>query len=150
MIKFEKSMFINRPQQEVFDFATDPANAHKWQSAVKSEKWTSEGPHGVGSTRHVVISGFLGRDTESDLEYTIWDPPNEFYWKGVNGPFPMEIGAKCEPKGNGTQVTVFGQVEPGGFFKLAEGLVKKQIESQMDSDFEALKQMLEAVPEKTS
>ena len=49
MFTIEKSIFINRPQQEVFDFTSDPANAHKWQSQVLSVEWSSESPHGVGS-----------------------------------------------------------------------------------------------------
>jgi hypothetical protein len=37
-----------------------------------------------------------------------------------------------------------GEVEASGFFKLAEGLLRKQIEKQHDADVEALKQLLEA------
>jgi uncharacterized protein YndB with AHSA1/START domain len=35
MPAFEISTFINRPPQLVFDFATDPANAPKWQTGTK-------------------------------------------------------------------------------------------------------------------
>ena len=36
------------------------------------------------------------------------------------------------------------QAELGGFFKLAEGLVGKQIEKQMETDSAKLKKLLEA------
>ena len=37
MFKFEKSIMINRPQQEVFDFVTDLANDSKWQTGIVSD-----------------------------------------------------------------------------------------------------------------
>lgn len=61
MYSIEKSIFINRPQQEVFDFESDPANVHKWETQEISVEWSSEGPHGVGSTQSS-ITRFLGRD----------------------------------------------------------------------------------------
>ena len=61
MFSVEKSIFINRPQREVFDFESNPANAHKWETQVISVERSSEGPHGVGSTQRSVTR-FLGRD----------------------------------------------------------------------------------------
>lgn len=145
----EKTININRPQQEVFDFASNPVNAHKWQHTVKSQKWTSEDPHGVGSTQRGVTR-FLGRDVETILEYTAWDPPNHFARKMVNGPFPFEGRMRFEPNGNGTLVAMIGQTEAGGFFKLARGLLKKQMESNIESDLESLKILLESGSEETS
>ena len=43
MIAFEKSFFINRPQQEVFDFISNPANHTQWQGSFESSEWTSDG-----------------------------------------------------------------------------------------------------------
>jgi uncharacterized protein YndB with AHSA1/START domain len=41
MGKFSLSVFINRPQQEVFDFLSNPANLSKWSSAFESaEKYS--------------------------------------------------------------------------------------------------------------
>jgi hypothetical protein len=51
---------------------------------------------------------------------------------------------KFVTEGNGTKVTMAGQIEAGGFFKLAEGLVKKQLESQFVTNLEALKLLLES------
>jgi len=36
MITVEKTVFINRPQQEVFDFASEPANSPKWEGQLLS------------------------------------------------------------------------------------------------------------------
>jgi len=142
MYTFEKSIFISRPQQEVFDFVTDPANDAKWRSSSVSAEWTSDGPVGVDSTQRSVDK-FMGRNLESTSEVTVWEPPNQFGWKSVNSPVPFELSIKFTPQDNGTQVTLSGQAELGGFFKLAEGLAGKQMEKQMDADFNALKDFLE-------
>ena len=143
MYNFEKTIIINLPQQEVFDYLTDPANDGKWRKTSVSSEWTSEGPVGVGSTQHSVDK-FLGRNIESDSEITVWDPPNEYGWKSVGGPIPYELSMKFTPDGGGTQISFGGQAELGGFLKLAEGMAGKQMEKQMDDDFNNLKAVLEA------
>ena len=143
MYTFEKTIIINLPQQEVFDYLTDPANDGKWRKTSVSSEWTSEGPVGVGSTQHSVDK-FLGRNIESDSEITVWDPPNEYGWKSVGGPIPYELSMKFTPYGGGTQISFGGQAELGGFLKLAEGMAGKQMEKQMDDDFNNLKAVLEA------
>jgi hypothetical protein len=62
----------------------------------------------------------------------------------VSGPVPVKGDMKFETEGNGTKMTIGGQVEAGGFFKLAEGMVKKQLESQFVTNLDALKLLLEA------
>ena len=142
MIKFEKSYYIDRPKQEVFDFVTDPANDTKWRDSASSAEWVSESPVGVGSTQRSVDK-FLGRKLESTTEITAWDPPNKYGQKSLSGPVPMEFTITFESEGSGTQLTINGQVEFGGFFKMAEGLVGKQLEKQLDTDFNGLKRVLE-------
>ncbi len=143
MYRFEHSVFINRPPQDVFDFVTSPANSPKWQGSVENAEWTSESPVGVGSTWRSVAT-FLGRKLESIIEITSWDPPNGHSFKSISGPIPFENTLRFESKDNGTQLHISGQAEIGGFFKLAEGLVGKQVEKQLESDFAALKLLLEA------
>lgn len=149
MIKLEKSIFINRPQQEVFDFVTNLANDPKWQSTIESVERTSEGPIGAGSTWRYV-GKLLGRRIETEIQMTRYDPPKQASVKGISGPVPFENTYKFESKGNGTQVSVMGQAEVGGFFKLAEGLVGKQMEKQIEAGLTALKLVLEAEGVKAS
>jgi uncharacterized membrane protein len=120
MFMIEKAIFINRPQQEVFDFASDPANIHKWQSNFISVEWTSEGQHGVGSTQRSV-SRFLGRDIESTSQITVWDPPNRYGFKVVSGPVPVEGDMKFETEGNGTKMTMAGRSKQADFSSWRKG-----------------------------
>lgn len=143
MIKFEKSIFINRPQQEVFDFMSNFENDAQWQSGLVSTKRISDGPIGVGSTWRQA-SKFLGREIEFDIEMISYDPPHQVGGKSISGPFPVESTSKFEAQDGGTLLTITGQGEIGGFFKMAEGLVMKQFEKQFESDLAALKKLLEA------
>jgi uncharacterized membrane protein len=143
MFTVERSISINRPRQEVYDFTADPSNLPKWQSQILSAEWSSEGPHGVGSTcRSVAL--FMGREMEITSQITMMDPPNQQAFKTVGGPVPTEGGFKFDQDGNGTKITMFGRLDPGGFLKLVEGMAKKQIENQFVTNLEALKHLLES------
>jgi len=142
MIKFEKNVLINRPQQEVFDFVTDLSNDSKWQSSIESVEQVSDGPIGVGSTWRYV-GKLLGRKNETEIQMTSYEPPNQSSVKAVSGPIPFENTHKFQKQDGGTLLTFIGQAEIGGFFKIAEGLAGKQIEKQMEADAAALKRLLE-------
>lgn len=143
MYKFESSIYINRPLQEVFDYCADPANQPKWQSGVESAGWTSEAPYGAGSTLKTVTN-FLGRKIEATLEITTWDPPRQVGYKALGGPIPFENTTILAAQDGGTLVTHQVQGEFGGLFKLAEGLVGKQAEKTIETSNAALKLLLES------
>lgn len=142
MIEFSKSFHIERPQQEVFDFMADPANDTKWRDSAVSAEWESEGPIQVGS-KVKTVDKLMGREIESTAEVTAYDPPHKFGQKTIGGPMPFEFTVTLEPENSGTRLTMAGQAEVGGFFKLAEGLVGKQLEKQIETDFKGLKKLLE-------
>jgi carbon monoxide dehydrogenase subunit G len=134
--------FINRPQQEVWDFISNPANLSQWASTTESAEWISQGPPGVGSTS-LEVGKVFGRKIEVTLEITAWDSPNEFSRKAISGPVPTEVTWKLEPKEKGTQLTNNGQAELVGFFRILGGLLGKQAEKQSVADLDALKVLLE-------
>jgi carbon monoxide dehydrogenase subunit G len=55
----------------------------------------------------------------------------------------MHGGFTFTPKDGGTLVTMSGEGEFGGLFKLAEGMMKSQMDKQMDDTMQALKKALE-------
>ena len=143
MFEFEDSIFIQRAPQDVFDVISDPAKSAQWQSSLELGEWTSEAPFGVGSTWKVKMK-FMGRELEADLEVTDWEPPSRISFKTLKGPVPMEATNKLQSQDNGTLLTINGQIEFGGFFKVAEGLAGKQAVKQMESDNQNLKLLMES------
>jgi len=142
MIKVEHSIVINRPVPEVFAFVTDPANNTKWQDGLIESRMTSSGPMEVGA-QVTDVRKFLGSDMESKLEVTVFEPNKRFVQKVISGPIQFEIIQTFDPSVNGTKLTILTQGEPGGFFKLAAGMVQKQLGSQLQGDAERLKKVLE-------
>lgn len=142
MVSFEETISIDRPLQEVFEYISDPANEPEWRNAEFSE-WTSEEPYGVGSTQRSV-SKLLGRELDTTVEVTEWDPPGRAAFKSVGGPFPFQYSVTLKPEGEGTKLSMQGKAEVGGFFKLAEGLLTGQMRKQFKNDFKTLKSVLES------
>lgn len=142
MIKVEASIVIQKPVAEVFSYSNDPANNTKWQEGLVESKITSPGPVGVG-TQITDVRKFLGRDMDSKLEVTAYEPNKRISLKTVSGPIKFEITQHYEPAGAGTKLTMIGEGEPGGLFKLAEGAVKKQFETQLQGDLDRLKKVME-------
>jgi hypothetical protein len=85
-----------------------------------------------------------GLKIESEIEVTAWEPPHRIDYKFVNGPNPAEVSNTLQPQGEGTLLTAVSQGEMGSFFKLAEGLVARQLEIQLDAKFELLKLLVES------
>jgi uncharacterized membrane protein len=143
MIEFDKSIFIKRPREEVFEFVTDPKNDPEWQSAIESVERASEEPINKGSTYRYKVK-FLGRNIESENEITSYEPPKQASFKSISGPIPFEGAFKFDSKDGGTHLSLNVRTEVGGFFKLAESLVGRQLNKQMESDLNSLKLLLEA------
>ena len=143
MIKLEISALIDRPVQDVFIFVATPTNLPRWQAGVKEVKQTSADAVGVGATFH--NSGeILGRRLDGDMEITEYAPDAKFGFKGVNGPMTIQAAITFKPVGTGTKLTLAIQAEPGGVFKLAEGVLVNQLRNQFEGNLDKLKALLEA------
>ena len=142
MFSVEKSVHIDKPASDVFAFISDFSNDAKWQHGLVSSKQTSDGPMGVGATGQTVQK-FMGREMKNDLLVTTYEPPKRFGAKTTSGPVQFEMMCTLEEMSGGTHVTVHMQGEPGGFFKVAEGMVKNELNKTLDNDFAKLKQVLE-------
>jgi uncharacterized protein YndB with AHSA1/START domain len=147
MVKFTVSIFINRSQQEVFDFLSNPANLSKWNSNIESAEWTASGVPSVGSTYKGLGRMPWGNNKEVQFEITQWDPPNRWGYKTNMRIFPIEgfeSVITLAPKENGTQLTFESQGELVGLFRFAEGFFAKMGEKGDGKNFETAKRLLEA------
>lgn len=143
MAKMETTIVINRSLEEVFAFTTNFENQPKWQSRLLEAQQTSEGPIGVG-TKWRFVAKFLGQRIEFEQECTEYEPNRMYAGKSTSGPFPIEGRQTYEPVEGGTRLNVTGEVQPGGFFKLAEPLVVRMLKRLTDADLANLKDLMEA------
>jgi len=143
MEEFEIKAVIRRPTQEVFDYLTDVDKATDWNPAAVEVRKSSAGPLGVGSTL-VYVARFLGRQSESSVEVTKFDPGLRYTTKTISGPFHLEVDTTLEAVGNDTSLTTVYRGESRGFFKLAEPIVVRLVKRQFETSTEMLRELLEA------
>ena len=141
-MKLEKSIHINCAPEKAFAFATDFSNASKWMVGFIESKMLTEGATRVG-TQYMFVSKMLGQKMEMKSEVTAWEPPARYEYKTVDAPISMHGGFTFTPKDGGTQVGFFAEGEFGGVLKIAEGMMKNQMDKQMDETLQALKKALE-------
>ncbi len=139
-MKVENVVKINAPVEEVYAFATDPGKFVEWQGMVESVEL--HGETAVGS-QYTEIRQFLGREMRTTMEITRIEANKLFAAKALSGPVPYEVTLFFEAIDDGTQMTTIVEGKPSGFFKLAEGVVKKQLEEGIIKDRETLKEILE-------
>jgi uncharacterized membrane protein len=132
MIRIQANVTINRPIDEVFRFMTNHQNALRWQSGLLEARVTND-VVGVGKTWVDVVQ-FLGRRLEIASELTEFEPLRTVGFKSTSGPIPLEGRYAFEPGGAGTKVTFTLQGEAGGFFKLAEPIVARSTQRDIERE----------------
>lgn len=141
MTRVSKSVFINRPAQEVFAYLADFSNTAEWDPGVAEATQTSDGPVGLGSTFDLVAL-FRGRRVPVTYEVTVFEPPSRVVLVGRNPRFTGtdDIGVTAE--GDGARVSWNAQFEMQGLFKLAQpflgGVFEKLSQEAMDGLQETL------------
>jgi uncharacterized protein YndB with AHSA1/START domain len=143
MIKVEKSIMINKPVEEVFNYVTAADNYTKWQSGV-TNIIEDRGPRNTVGSQFTEVRKFMGQEMHTTLELTEFVPNARWTAKVVKGPVPYEVNMTFQPVEGGTKVTTSVDGEPKGFFKLAEGMVAGQLEKSLTEDEQKLKEILEA------
>ncbi len=143
MVTIEASVDINRPIEEVFAYATDPAKKPEWSSLLLECTLDGSGPIGVGS-RIRSIGKFLGRRLESTSEVTQYEPPSKFAMRVVSGGVHLEIDRQLESIDEGTRYRSRLVGDSGGLFKLADPIVAALMKRTVETDLQTLKALLEA------
>jgi len=142
-MKIEISIVINRPVEEVFAVMSNHENNPKWNPATLEAKKTSAGPIGVGTIVRSVTR-IAGQRLEGESEFIEYEPNRKYATRVNSGPFPMKLQETFESVEGGTRVDARIEVEPEGFFKLAEPLLAKIAKRQLEAALASLKDLMEA------
>lgn len=134
---------IDRPAGEIFAFVSNFENNPRWQQGMRSCRWTSPPPHGVGST-YDQVARFLGKDIVSSFEVLEHDPRRRVKITSTAGPFPITETRVVAPRGErGATVTAIVEGDASGFFRLAGPLLRLFVERSVRGDYTRLKYLLE-------
>ena len=141
MFKVENTVVIQKPVQEVFAFVNNPDNTTKWQGGVETVK--HEGGTAQVGAQYTEVRKFMGREMNTIMEVTALEENKKYAAKVVKGPVLFDVDVTFTAEDGNTKMTTIVQGEPGGFFKLAENMVAKQLEESLANDGKRLKSLLE-------
>lgn len=142
MINLDLSAMIDCPQKNVFAFVANPNNMPKWNSAVVSLEQVTPGTVGVG-TKFKSIGEMMGRRIEGEMQIIAYEPESKCGFQVNAGPMQVNITLSFKTVGTGTKVNLNAQGNPGGFFKLAEGVLAGRVKTMMEENLARLKTVLE-------
>ncbi len=143
MFTTESVIQVNRPIEDVFSYIVQSENLAKWAGPVTEVRSESDEPVGIGS-RETRIIQFLGRKAEVDYEVIEYEKNKKYTTKSTSGPMSTEERFTFEAVENGTSITIQGDVDATGWFKLAEPLIVRMTKRQQATDFANLKDLLES------
>jgi hypothetical protein len=140
VVRIDFTVEVEGEAQEIFDYLIDVARLPEWQSSAIMAR--ADGPLAEG-VRIAERRRVLGREVESELEVTAFEPPRRFALKALSGPVRFTVDHTLVEDGAMTLVHVVAEAEPGTFMKLAEPLLARTAQQELRSDFDRLKEAVE-------
>ena len=143
--RFEATVVIDRPIEEVFAFLADGENDPKFSPRVVEIAKTTEGPPGVGTVYASTVKD-AGMTTKREFRLTAFEPPTRIRWAEVSKYLvtATQGGYDLVRDGSGTQVTIYNVLEGHGPGKLIAPLALRSARKGADDFANAIKRAVEA------
>ncbi|MDH3540488.1 MAG: SRPBCC family protein [Acidimicrobiia bacterium] len=119
MPRISKTVTIDRPPAEVFEYLANFETTAEWDPGITTATKTSRGPIGVGSTFDLIAT-FRGRTIPVTYEITEYDPPSRFVIVGRNKQFVGTDDIRVSADGPGTRVDYTADFRMQGIARLFE------------------------------
>jgi Polyketide cyclase / dehydrase and lipid transport len=130
---------IRRPAEQVFDYASDPANEPEWNIRMtRLEKLTS-GPVGVGARYRMQFT----QGPPAISECVRFQRPQSWEHAGESKILASTFGGRVVPAGNGCHLQLRMQICPRGLLQLALPLLRRRMRRELARDLAAIKARLE-------
>ncbi|HJR58315.1 MAG TPA: SRPBCC family protein [Vicinamibacterales bacterium] len=142
-VDVSSEVVVHRPLQQVSGYATDPDNAPRWYTNIKSVEWKTPRPLRVGS-QIAFVAHFLGRRMAYTYEIVDWIPGKHLVMRTTEGPFPMETTYTWAAVPNGsTRMTLRNRGSPAGFSRWIAPFMALAVRRANRKDLARLKARLE-------
>jgi uncharacterized protein YndB with AHSA1/START domain len=143
--RFDATVVIDRPIEEVFAFLADGENDPKFSARVVEIAKTTDGPPGVGTVYASTVKD-AGVKTKREFRLTEFAPPTRIRWTEIskNIVTAPEGGYDLAPEGEGTRVTLFNVLEGHGIGKLIAPMALRSARKGADDFGRAIKAAVEA------
>lgn len=136
------SVVIDRPVDEVSQYAADPDNAPLWYENIKSVEWKTPRPAQVGS-RIDFVAQFLGRRLAYTYEVVEFVPGRRLMMQTPGPPFAMETTYTWEDENGATRMTLRNRGAPTGFAAWLAPLMSFMVGRANRKDLALLKRRLD-------
>jgi polyketide cyclase/dehydrase/lipid transport protein len=142
------NIFIERSIEDVFDFVADERNEPRYNPQMTHADKVTDGPIGVGTKFHSVMTGAGGADMT--IEFTEFDRPRRIAETirmsnmNINGVLTFERVS------GGTCMSWLWDLEPRGVYKMLGPVIRRIGERQELRVWSQLKKVMEAVAPATS
>jgi uncharacterized protein YndB with AHSA1/START domain len=99
MTVIRNTILINRPIEEVFDFAVDSRNEFRWNPKVRAMTKVTDGPIGLGTRMAAkwTMSGHI------EMECTEYERPYRWAWAN-GGPIAVTVTVRLSGEAGGTRL----------------------------------------------
>jgi len=137
----ERSIWIARPPEEIWDYLADVSNEPQWRDIMIEARWVSEPPYGIGSTGLNVVKGI------GDWPWKIaeWDEPHSVSWDVTGGKFAgSQGGYHVDPEDAGSRVTIYAHFKLSAFTRLLMPIMTRSLGRQFAAELKKLKVIMEA------
>lgn len=143
--RFEATVVIDRPIEEVFAFISDGTNDPKFSPRVLEIAKTTDGPPGVGTVYASTVKD-AGMKTKREFKLTEFERPTTIRWAEISKNLVMasEGGYDLARENGGTRVTIYNVLEGRGPGKLIAPLALRAARKGADDFGKSIKAAVEA------
>jgi uncharacterized protein YndB with AHSA1/START domain len=144
--RFETTVVIDRPIEEVFDFLADGTNDPRFSPRVLEIAKTTDGPPGVGTVYASTVKD-AGMKTKREIELTEFERPTKIRWSEVskNVITAPAGGYDLAPEGEGkTRLSFHNELEGHGLGKLFTPLALRSARKGADDFGKSIKRAVES------
>jgi uncharacterized protein YndB with AHSA1/START domain len=137
-IRFETSVGITRPHEDVFDYVADAGRLAEWNLAVTTVEPV------LGTPGHHVMRRELPTGVAINEIAIAAERPAEMTLRTITGPTPFVYRYTFAPTPSGTRITLLAEIELAGIARLAGPLAAHGLRRGVDANLDSLRQVLES------
>jgi carbon monoxide dehydrogenase subunit G len=142
MVEVRGEIVIDRPREEVFDFAIDEENEPRYNPQMRSAKKTTDGPIGVGTSFRAEMTRW-GRVVPMTVEFTEVDRPNRVAERTHMDAMDVTGGLVFEPVDGHTRMLWSWDLQPRGILRFFGPLIGAMGRRQEMRIWTQMKRLLE-------
>lgn len=143
MITTRASTTIARPLAQVFSFVAASPSDPSWDSDILEVEPRTAGPTAQGSEFDIRIKPFMGQ-SRGTLRVTRFEPDRHLELRGHVGPMEPTIRYLFAASGSGTDLRREIDMQPSGFLRFLQPMMRPMIAKRNAEILEALKRRIES------